>query len=139
MLGCDATTEALVSTMENRDINRFYILESSSCCMRTFCEHIHPFTMDFSIGGDKGGPIISQFERPLRFPAHNCKCCCFQEISVVENASKQLIGKTMVMIYVLYALELLLEFILLIPHFIKFSTGRKLPQSADRNLMFMTL
>jgi len=94
MCGCDATTEAHVATKEDKNINRFYILETSSCFFRTFCESIHPFKMDFSIGGDKGGPIISQFERPMACPVSHCKCCCFQEISVLDNHSKAVVGKT---------------------------------------------
>jgi len=94
LLGCIAQTEARVATMQDQDIDRFYILEESHWFCRIFFECIHPFSMKLSVGGDIGGPVIGQFERPLACASNPWKCCCFQQITAIDYSTQQVVGKT---------------------------------------------
>lgn len=48
--------------------------------------------MTLSQGADAGGPTVAYYERPLRCPVQNCKCCCYQEINVSDPATGRHLG-----------------------------------------------
>jgi len=87
MLGCEANTEFLISTMENTSNFLYYAIEDTSCCIRFFCPALRPFTITVSDGGAPGGSPLTYNERFFRCPAGNCKCCCYQEIQVRDGAN----------------------------------------------------
>ena len=113
--GCEAKTEALVATIDDRKNNKFYLMEDSGFCCRYWCDRLHPFSMNFSSGDGAGGkltlktanvicklysaafygwigPVIARFDRPLRCPLFSCKCCCYQSISVTDASTNAYLG-----------------------------------------------
>ena len=47
-MGCEATTEFDISTLEDRKTNIMYALEESSFCIRLCCKNIRPWKMMLS-------------------------------------------------------------------------------------------
>ena len=90
--GCDAQTEIKVATLEDKNVDKFYIIEESSCFLRTFFATIHPFKMLLSLGGDAGGEQLAYFERPCLLHASACKCCCFQQIEAFDSKTNTSLG-----------------------------------------------
>lgn len=83
-LGCDANTEFKIATMENQQQDILYATENTSCCIRMLCGSLREFKITVSEG--KGGKLHSTHERPCACPMGNCKCCCFQELKVLDAA-----------------------------------------------------
>jgi len=83
LMGCDAKSEFLISTKEDQKTVLFYALEESSFCIRLICKASRPLKMTIYKGGkgDMSTPMLV-LDRPYRFPLGQCKCCCYQEISV---------------------------------------------------------
>ena len=83
-MGCDATSEFKIATLENPGTQVFYALEESSFCIRLFCKASRPLTMTVYEGENKEGKPVMKLDRPFRMAMGNCKCCCYQEIFALD-------------------------------------------------------
>jgi hypothetical protein len=90
LMGCEAKTEFKFSTMENQQNPFLYGLEESGFCIRLVCGPNRPFVMNVSMGSGPGGPLAMVLDRPFRCAPGMCKCCCFQELSVMDAQGTQL-------------------------------------------------
>lgn len=86
------TDASLCCAQEQRDIDLFYAMEDSSCCLRTFCPGHHPFTMNVSQGSEPGGILVSSHVRPCALAVHPCKCCLYQRIDSFDGATGTFVG-----------------------------------------------
>jgi len=93
LCGCDSATEFKVATREHPNQDIFYVIEDSDFCCRLCCERIHPFKMTMSVGAEAGGEVVAVYERPLRCHVGSLKCCCYQQIEVMDGATRQPMGK----------------------------------------------
>lgn len=64
---CKAKTEYLISTMEDRQNDFLYGLSKNR-------------EINVTTSARAGGAPVAKFEHPLRFPMHQMKCCCYQEV-----------------------------------------------------------
>jgi hypothetical protein len=80
LIGCDAKSEFLISTLEAKENFFLYALENSSWILRFVCGSNRPWEIIVSEGSAVGGADVARFKRPLRLPMGPCKCCCFQEV-----------------------------------------------------------
>merc|ERR1711924_452516 len=91
MCGCEANSEFTFHDHSGAQVG--IIEEQTSCCIRFCCKNSRPWTTKMAAGTDINGPAILTFERPFRCAANNCKCCCYQEVAVLDGNGGVDMGK----------------------------------------------
>lgn len=74
-----------ISTLEQRENVFMYAKEESQCLTRYFCGSNRNLTIDITVGDQPGGPVLAQYERPLKCPT-SC-CCAPQEMRTVVGGA----------------------------------------------------
>lgn len=94
-MGCEAPTELKVATIEQPKSDFLTIQEHSSCLLRLCMPGHHPFVMNVTQGDRGNGPLVMKVERPLKCTPFPLKCCCFQQVKIIDNKSQQYSGSVM--------------------------------------------
>jgi len=89
LIGCEAKSEFLISTLENKDNAFMYALEDTTCLNRFICNNFRKWTMNVTQGNQAGGALVASYDRPLRCPMGGCKPCCYQEVYLGSEAVPQ--------------------------------------------------
>jgi hypothetical protein len=90
-MGCDANEEFKVASLEDPNSVFLYIREETGFCTRVLCGNNRPFLMKMYNGQDESstsGPIVTSFNRPLKLPMGNMKCCCYQELEILDKGTQ---------------------------------------------------
>jgi len=58
-------------------------LEDTDCFCRIFCTSIRPFKMNVKDLNTEAS--LLELDRPLKYDAGGCKCCCYQEGTITSN------------------------------------------------------
>lgn len=91
----ETESEYRISTLEQRENVFMYAKEQSSWITRCLFANLRSLDVDITVGDQPGGPVLSRYVRPLRFPAG---CCCFvQEMQTFSNNAPA--GKTEIPFY----------------------------------------
>ena len=64
LIGCEAKSEFLISTMENRQNFFLYALEDTSCMNRFCLGGYRPWEINVTQGVQPGGAPVAKYERP---------------------------------------------------------------------------